>query len=44
MGKIDELELNLVSDADIERLERVKSLLTEIQELKNEIFGKQAED
>lgn len=44
MGKIDELELNLVSDADIERLERVKSLLAEIQELKNEIFGKQAED
>ena len=44
MGKIDELELNLVSDADIERLERVKSLLTAIQALKNEIFGKQAED
>lgn len=39
-GKVDELELNLISDADIERLERVKSLLAEIQELKNEIFGK----
>lgn len=44
MGKADSLELEIVSDKEIEKLERIKELLAEIQQLKDEVFGKQEND
>ena len=44
MSDIDSLELKIVSDKDIEKLERIKELLAEIQQLRDEVFGKQEND
>lgn len=44
MCDIDKMSIELeVSNADaaVEKLERIKELLTEINQLKDEIFGKQ---
>ena len=44
MSDIDSLELKIVLDKDIEKLERIKELLAEIQQLRDEVFGKQEND
>lgn len=41
MSKIDSLTIKLVTDEEIEKLEQIKKLLTEIKQLKEDIFGKQ---
>lgn len=38
---IDTLEVEIISDAQVEKLEKVKDLLTEIKQLKEDIFSKQ---
>lgn len=41
MSNKNKLEIDVVTNIDEGKLERVKNLLTEIKELKEEIFGKQ---
>lgn len=41
MAKIDSLEIELISEEEIEKLEKAKKLLAEIKQLKEEVFGKQ---
>lgn len=44
MSKIDTLNIEIITDEQIEKLEKAKRLLTEIKQLKDEIFGKQEND
>lgn len=44
MNKIDSLNIEIISDEQIAKLENTKKLLTEIKQLKDEIFGKQEND
>lgn len=41
MSKIDTLTIEVRVDEQIEKLEMMKKLLTEIKQLKEEVFGKQ---
>lgn len=41
MSKIDTLTIEVSVDEQIEKLETIKKLLTEIKQLKEEVFGKQ---
>lgn len=40
-GNIGSLTVEIITDEQIEKLERAKKLLAEIKELKQDIFGKQ---
>ena len=44
MSEVDALEIEIITDEQIEKLEKTKGLLTEIKQLKDEIFGKQEND
>lgn len=44
MSEVDILEIEIITDEQIEKLEKTKGLLTEIKQLKDEIFGKQEND
>lgn len=39
MKEIDKLSVEITTENDLERLEKIKKLLTEILQLKEEIFG-----
>lgn len=41
---IEQLEIAIVSESNIEKLEKIKELLAEIKQLKEEVFGKQIAD
>lgn len=40
-NEIDSLKMEITTDADVQRLERIKELLIEIKTLRDEIFGRQ---
>lgn len=39
MAEIDKLSVEITTENDVERIEKIKKLLTEILQLKEEIFG-----
>ena len=41
---VDKLHIEIVTDEQLEKLERVKELLSEIKSLKESIFGEQKEN
>lgn len=41
MSKLNEISIEIISNDEIKKLEKVKELLAEIKSLRDEIFGKQ---